>query len=87
VLATLPWEVRRALGIKRRRLAPVDPAALAPPDSAACREAEQLVAEGTSAMVASHSHGTAEANPGSRMHFMTRYLAVTRFMNHAPFEE
>ncbi len=221
VLATLPWEIRRALGIRRRRLARVDPAALAPPDSALCGEAEELVAEGTSAMVANHSHRTyawgaalaahdglsfdrevvyvasllhdlyaespdalpyphcftlpeadktedlatqagwderrariaaeaitlhanlwpprdspeayvvfvgarldvvgyrywdlhpdtvadviarhprldlkrasvpifeaqAEANPGSRMHFMTRYLAVTRFMNHAPFDE
>ena len=58
VLASLPWEVRRALGIKPRGLAPVDPAALAPPDSAVCRDAEQLVAKGTSAMVANHSHRT-----------------------------
>jgi hypothetical protein len=58
VLATLPWEVRRALGIRRRALAQVDRAALAPPDSAICCEAEQLVAEGTSAMVANHSHRT-----------------------------
>src|SRR4051812_13025620 len=58
LLATLPWEVRRALRIERRRLAQVDPVSLTPPDSAASREAEQLVAEGTSPMVASHSHRT-----------------------------
>jgi hypothetical protein len=29
----------------------------------------------------------ADANPGSRMHFMTRYLAATWFMRHAPFDE
>jgi hypothetical protein len=58
LLATLPWEVRRALGIKRRRLARIDPSTLRPPDSGACREAEQLVAEGTSPMVANHSHRT-----------------------------
>jgi hypothetical protein len=57
-LATLPWEVRRALGIERRRLVRVDDAALEPPDSRASREAERLVAEGTSPMVASHSHRT-----------------------------
>jgi hypothetical protein len=57
-LATLPWEVRRALGVKRRRLARIDPASLEPPDSRACREAERLVAEGTSPMVANHSHRT-----------------------------
>jgi hypothetical protein len=58
VLGTLPWELRRALGIKRRRLARIDPAALRPPDSRVCREAEHLVAEGTSPMVANHSHRT-----------------------------
>jgi hypothetical protein len=58
VLGTLPWELRRALGIKRRRLARIDPAALRPPDSRVCREAERLVAEGTSPMVANHSHRT-----------------------------
>ena len=58
VLATLPWEVRRALGIERRRLAQVDARALEPPDSRVCREAEELVAEGTSPMVANHSHRT-----------------------------
>jgi hypothetical protein len=58
VLATLPWELRRALGIKRRRLARIDPVALEPPDSRVCREAERLVAEETSPMVANHSHRT-----------------------------
>lgn len=29
----------------------------------------------------------ADANPGSRMHFMTRYLAATWFMRQAPFDE
>jgi len=29
----------------------------------------------------------ADANPGSRMHFMTRYPAATWFMRHAPFDE
>jgi hypothetical protein len=57
-LATLPWEVRRALGIKPRRLARIDPVDLAPPDSRASRDAEELVAQGTSAMVANHSHRT-----------------------------
>ncbi len=57
-LAVLPWEVRRALGISRRRLERVDPAVFEPPDSRASREAERLVAEGTSAMVANHSHRT-----------------------------
>src|SRR5204863_8888654 len=41
-----------------RRLAQVDPVSLRPPGSAASREAEQLVAEGTSPMVASHSRRT-----------------------------
>lgn len=57
-LSVLPWEVRRALGLKRRRLEGIDPAALTPPDSRASREAEALVAERTSPMVASHSHRT-----------------------------
>jgi len=57
-LATLPWEVRRALGIKRRGLSRVDPNVLIPPDSTVCREAEQLVAESTGVMVANHSHRT-----------------------------
>jgi hypothetical protein len=50
--------VRRVLGIKRRHLARIDPAALEPPDSRASSEAEDLVAEGTSPMVANHSHRT-----------------------------
>lgn len=58
VLASLPWEIRRALGIKRQQLARVDPDSLAPPDSAASREAERLVAEETTPMVANHSHRT-----------------------------
>ncbi len=58
VLATLPWELRRALGIERRRLARVEPASLEPPDSAASREAERLVGEEISPMVARHSHRT-----------------------------
>jgi len=58
LLATLPWEVRRGLGIERRRLARIESGALAPPDSRVCREAEELVAEGTSPMVRNHSHRT-----------------------------
>jgi hypothetical protein len=42
----------------RRGLERIDPALLEPPDSGASREAERLVAEGTSAMVANHSHRT-----------------------------
>jgi hypothetical protein len=57
-LATLPAEVRRALGIRRRHLARIDPALLAPPDSRASREAEQLIAAAVPPMVASHSHRT-----------------------------
>jgi hypothetical protein len=29
----------------------------------------------------------AAANPRSRVHFMTRYLAAKWFIRHAPFEE
>jgi hypothetical protein len=58
LLASLPWELRRALGITRRRLAHIDGSVLQPPDSRVCREAEQLVAQGTSPMVANHSHRT-----------------------------
>src|SRR3954454_10902358 len=54
-LATLPWELRRVLGITRGDLPRVDPAKLAPPDSRACRDAEELLAEMTSPMVANHS--------------------------------
>lgn len=57
-LATLPAEVRRALGIRRRNLVRIDPAVLEPPDSRASREAEQLIAEAVPPMVASHSHRT-----------------------------
>ncbi len=73
VLATLPWEVRRALGMKRRDLASVDQAELAPPDSAVCRDAEQLVAEGTSAMVANHSHRTYAWGAALAAHDKLRY--------------
>ena len=57
-LATLPWEIRRALGITRRGLGRVDPSALVPPDSVACREAERLLAESSGPMVVNHSHRT-----------------------------
>ena len=57
-LATLPWELRRSLGISRRGLTRVDPAALEPPDSRASRDAEERLAETTSPMVASHSRRT-----------------------------
>lgn len=57
-LAVLPWEIRRSLGIKRRRLERIDPAVLEPPDSRASREAEQLIADTTSPTVASHSRRT-----------------------------
>jgi hypothetical protein len=58
LLATLPWEVRRALGIERRHLVRIEPETLDPPDTPACREAAELVREETSPMVASHSHRT-----------------------------
>ena len=57
-LATLPWELRRAVGIKPRGLSRVESAVLTPPDSRASRDAEELVAEMTSPMVANHSHRT-----------------------------
>jgi hypothetical protein len=57
-LATLPWEVRRALGIRRRRLAQVDAGALEPPDSRTAREAEELIADAAGPMVVNHSHRT-----------------------------
>lgn len=56
--ATVPAEIRRALGIRRSRLASVDPAALAPPDSAAARAAEAALAEVGMPMVANHSYRT-----------------------------
>jgi HD domain len=55
-LAVLPWEVRRALGIRRRRLAAIDLGAIEPPDSKIAREAEQLVAAEAGPMVVNHSH-------------------------------
>jgi hypothetical protein len=73
VLATLPWELRRALGIKRRRLACIDSSLLRPPDSRVCREAEQLVAEGTSPMVANHSHRTYAWGAAMAAHDGLRY--------------
>jgi hypothetical protein len=72
-LAALPWEVRRALGIKRRRVAHVDARALEPPDSRVCREAEELVAEGTSPMVANHSHRTYAWGAALAAHDRLRY--------------
>lgn len=57
-LATLPAEVRRLLRIRRERLARIEPASVAPPDSVAARSAEQLVAELTPPTVANHSHRT-----------------------------
>ncbi len=57
-LATLPWEIRRALGITKRDLARVDAAQLTPPDSRASRDAEELVDELTDPMVRNHSHRT-----------------------------
>jgi hypothetical protein len=57
-LAMLPEEIRRALGIQRRRLAMIDPAALDPPDSRAAGEAAELIEETAPAMVASHVHRT-----------------------------
>jgi hypothetical protein len=57
-LATLPAEVRRALGIPRGGRVAVDVAIFAPPDSRAAREAEQLVAEHTPPTVANHARRT-----------------------------
>jgi hypothetical protein len=57
-LATLPWEVRRIVGLDRRTLARVDEAVLQPPDSMAARQAEQLMEESVGPMVASHSRRT-----------------------------
>jgi hypothetical protein len=57
-LATLPAEVRRVLGIRRRNLARIDPAQLEPPDSRAGREAERLLAEAVPPVVATHAHRT-----------------------------
>jgi hypothetical protein len=57
-LSTLPAEARRTLRIQPRRLARIEPADLTPPDSAASREAERLVAEATSPMVVNHCYRT-----------------------------
>src|SRR3954452_17598606 len=57
-LAMLPAELRRALGIRRRRLARLDPALVEPPDTAAATAAEELIAEMAPPMVANHGHRT-----------------------------
>ena len=57
-LAVLPWEVRRALGIRRHRLAQIDADALTPPDSTIARQAEELIANAAGDMVVNHSHRT-----------------------------
>jgi hypothetical protein len=57
-LATLPHEVRRALGIQRGGLVPVDASTFESPDSRAARDAEELVAEQTPPTVANHSRRT-----------------------------
>jgi hypothetical protein len=57
-LATLPWEARRALGIRRRRWARIEASDLKPPDSRIAREAEQLIADAAGPMVINHSHRT-----------------------------
>jgi hypothetical protein len=57
-LATLPAEVRRALGIRRRRLAQIDPSSLAPPDTSVARAAEELVARLAPPMVVNHAYRT-----------------------------
>ena len=57
-LAILPGEVRRALGIRRRRLARLDPSALVAPDTTAARDAEALIAELAPPMVVNHAYRT-----------------------------
>jgi hypothetical protein len=57
-VATLPAEVRRALGIQRRGLARIDRSILEPPDSGVSKEAEQLIAQAAPVMVVNHSHRT-----------------------------
>jgi hypothetical protein len=57
-LVTAPAEIRRVFGIKRRRVAALDAAALNPPDSAAARLAEECVADMASPMVVNHSYRT-----------------------------
>jgi HD domain len=57
-MATLPWELRRALGIRRRRIASIEPTTLLPPDSRIAREAQEQLAESAGPMVINHSHRT-----------------------------
>jgi hypothetical protein len=57
-LATLPAELRRLLGIRRSRLAGIEPSMTAPPDTAACRQAEDLIAQLAPPMVVNHAHRT-----------------------------
>ncbi len=54
-LATAPPQLRSALGLRRRRLARVEPAMLEPPDSQAARQAEQLLSEVAPPVVINHS--------------------------------
>lgn len=57
-LSVLPWEMRRALGIRRQRGHSVDTEAIQPPDSAAAREAEQIVEAFAAPMVVNHCYRT-----------------------------
>ena len=54
-LRSTPPRLRRKLGLKTSRLARFDPHSLETPDSAACREAEQLCAEAPEVIV-NHSY-------------------------------
>jgi hypothetical protein len=54
----LPEEFRRALGIRRRRLAQIDPSALEAPDSAPAREATELMEETAPPVVVAHGQRT-----------------------------
>lgn len=57
-LVTLPDELRRALGIRRRKLARVDLGQLAPPDSAVARAAQRIANDMAPAMIVNHSERT-----------------------------
>lgn len=57
-MSVLPWELRRALGIRRQRVRGVDSDVMQPPDSAAAREAEQIVEAFAAPMVANHCYRT-----------------------------
>ncbi|MFN2595414.1 MAG: HD domain-containing protein [Actinomycetota bacterium] len=57
-VATLPAELRRLFGIKRSRLANLDPSLLEPPDSSAAKEAEQLLADMAPPTLVNHSYRT-----------------------------